>query len=173
MRTLSRVLLASCVVLFGAGVATARAQDAGWTNLSVSVARIDYDLSRVGAAPGIAVRTTRAFTPGLALELGGMYAKLDQQFESSTLFMPEAQLQYHWRLGRFSPYVGGGIGAAMHKWLFFTDWDPTLSAAVGTGVRLTDRLGLTGELRLRGHQFDFAGSTADLSVGLAWRLPAF
>ena len=33
---------------------------------------------------------------------------------------------------------------------FHTDWDPTLSFAVGTGVRLTERLGVTGEVRLRG-----------------------
>jgi hypothetical protein len=61
----------------------------------------------------------------------------------------------------------------MVKSSFHTDWDPTLSLAAGTGVRLSDRLGLTGEFRLRGHEREFTGTTAELSAGLAWSLPSF
>jgi hypothetical protein len=68
---------------------------------------------------------------------------------------------------------GGGIGAALVKSDFRTDWDPTLSVAVGTGVRVTERLGVTGEFRLRGHEWDFVGTTAEISAGLAWRFPSF
>jgi opacity protein-like surface antigen len=159
-------------MLFGAGASFAEAQDAGWTQIAVSASKIDYDLAGVGSTPGLAVRATRALTPGVAVELRGLFAVPELNFGRSTLFIPEAHLQYHWNLGRFSPYVGGGIGTALVKSRFHTDWDVALSTAVGTSVRLTDRVGLTGELRLRGHEMDFAGSTAEFSVGLAWRLPA-
>jgi hypothetical protein len=45
---------------------------------------------------------------------------------------PEAQLQYHWRAGRFRPYAGGGVGFAYVKSDFIgSDTDLTLSAACG------------------------------------------
>jgi hypothetical protein len=69
--------------------------------------------------------------------------------------------------------VGGGAGTALVKSSFHTDWDPTLSVASGTGVRLTDRLGVTGEFRLRMHEWRFTGTTTELSAGLVWRLPSF
>jgi hypothetical protein len=119
------------------------------------------------------VRASREFLPNVRLEFGGVFAKPDQQFGPSTLFLPEAQLQYRWNANRLSPYVGGGLGAALVRSDFHTDWDPTLSVAAGMGVRLTDALGLTGEVRLRGHEWRFTGTTAEVSAGLAWRLPSF
>jgi hypothetical protein len=71
------------------------------------------------------------------------------------------------------PYVGGGIGAALVKSDSRFDWDPTRSFAVGTGVRLAERLGVTGEFRLRGHEWDFVGTTAEISAELGWRFPSF
>ena len=168
-----RTVLLLLLVLGGAGASTAEAQESGWSDLTISAARIDYDLSGTGNAPGLAVRATRDLTRNVRLEVGGLYAKPAQQFGRSTLFMPEAQLQYHWALGRVSPYVGGGLGTALVKSDFHTDWDPTLSVAAGTGVRLTDRLGLIGEFRLRGHEWNFVGTTTDISAGLAWRFPSF
>jgi hypothetical protein len=156
-----------------AGASTAHAQESGWGDLSVSAANINYDLSGTGSSAGIAVRTRRNLTSNVGLELGGLFARPEQQFGPSTLFVPEAQLQYRWGAGRWSPYVGGGIGAALVKSDFRNDWDPTLSVAVGTGVRLTERLGVTGEFRLRGHEWDFVGSTAEISAGLAWRFGSF
>jgi hypothetical protein len=154
-------------------VSSAEAQQSPWGPLTVSAARIDYDLSGTGNAMGIAVRSTRSVTSNIQLEFGGLFAKPDQQFGPSTLFLPEAQLQYRWDFGRLSPYAGGGIGAAMVTSDFHTNWDPTLSFGVGTTVRLTDRLGVRGDFRLRGHQWDFVGTTAEISAGLAWQLPSF
>jgi len=151
----------------------AHAQTSGWGDLSISAARIDYDLSGTGSAPGFAIRTTRDLSPHVALEFGGVLAKPEQQFGTSSLFMPEAHVRYRWNVGRFSPYMSGGMGASLVTSAFHSDWDPTLSIAGGTGVRLTERLAVVGELRIRGHQFDFAGSTADISAGLAWRFPSF
>jgi hypothetical protein len=167
-----RLIVSIVCALAAAGVSTAHAQS-GWGDLTVSAARIDYDLSGTGTAAGVAVRTTRDLTSNVRIEFGGLFAKPKQQFGPSTLFVPEAQLQYRWDAGRVSPYVGGGIGAAVVKSAFDTAWDPTPSVAAGTGVRLTERLGVTGEFRLRGHEWNFVGTTAEISAGLAWRLPSF
>ena len=168
-----RLVVLAVFTLAVAGGSTAHAQEPGWGDLTVSAARIDYDLSGTGSAAGIAVRTRRDLTSNIGLEFGGLFAKPEQQFGPSTLFVPETQLQYRWAAGRWSPYVGGGIGAALVKSDFRSDWDPALSLAVGTGVRITERLGVRGEFRLRGHEWDFVGTTAEISAGLAWRFRPF
>lgn len=155
-----------------AGAPRAHAQTSSWGDLSVSAARIDFDLSGVGTSAGVAVRATRDLSSNVSVEAGGLFAKPDQQFGPSTLFIPEALLRYRWQAGRFAPYVGGGLGAALVTSSFGSNWDPTIAMAVGTGVRLTDRLGVNGEFRLRGHQWRFTGTTAEISAGLTWRLPA-
>jgi opacity protein-like surface antigen len=155
------------------GAPAAHAQDSPWGDLAISVARLDYDLSGVGSAPAFAVRATRDLSEHVRLEYGALFAKPDQQFGPSTLFIPEAQLQYRWNAGRVSPYVGGGIGTALVKSDFDSDWDPALSMAVGTGVSLTDRLGVRGEFRLRGHEWKFTGTSTEISGGLVWRFPSF
>jgi opacity protein-like surface antigen len=159
--------------LVSLSVCPAYAQHTSWGDLSASVARVDYDLSGVGSAPGVAVRLTRDLSSNVSLEVGGLFAKPDQQFGRSSLFMPEAQIRYRWNAGRLSPYVGGGLGTALVKSAFHSDWDPTLSVAAGTGVRLTDRLRVTGEFRLRAHEWRATGTTTELSAGLAWALPSF
>ena len=35
------------------------------------------------------------------------------------------------------------------------------------------RLAVTGEFRLRGHEWRFVGTTAEVSAGLAWRFASF
>ena len=173
MRISYRVVVSCLLAVAIASPLTAHAQGTSWGDLTVSAVRLDYDLSGVGTAPGLAVRTTRDLFSNVRLEFGALFVKPDQQFGPSTLFVPEAQLQYRWRTGRISPYVGGGLGAAIVKSAFHTDFDPTLSVAVGTGVRLTERVGVTGEFRLRGHEWRFTGTSAEISAGLAFRLPSF
>jgi hypothetical protein len=173
MRFGFKVMLAFIVSVAAAGVSPVAAQSSPWGDLAVSAVRVDYDLSGVGTAPGLAIRTTRDLSSNVSLEVGGLFAKPGQQFGPSTLFMPEAHVRYRWNTARVTPYVGGGLGTALVKSSFHTDWDPTLSVAAGTGVRLTDRLGLTGEFRLRGHEWRFTGTTTEVSAGLAWRFPAF
>ena len=171
MQFTSKGMLLCAFVFFAAGVTTAQAQDSSW-RLGASITRMDYDLSGTGHAPALAVRAERDLFSNVSLEVGGTYAKPSQQYGGSTLFMPEVQLHYNWTAGRVSPYAGGGIGTALRTAPLVNDWDPTLSAAGGAAVRLTDRLSLTGELRLRGHEWQFAGTTTELGVGLTWRLPA-
>ena len=164
-------LLAFTIVL-SAPAAPALAQGS-WGDVAVSGVAINYDLSGVGNAPGLAVRTTRDLSPHVVLEFRGMFARPDQQFGPSTLFVPEAQIQYRWNVARWSPFVGVGGGAALVKSPLVSDWDGTISFSGGTTVRLTNELGLIGEMRLRGVEYRFTGTVAEWGLGLAWRLPAF
>ena len=154
-------------------VGSASAQDSPRWNVGAAVVGVQYDLSGVGNAPGVAVRASRDVTRTLVLETRGLLAWPEQQSGRSTFFVPEAQLQYRWHVARFSPYIGAGGGVAMVKSPFRTEWDPTFSVSAGTDVSLTERVGLIGELRLRGIERRFTGSTAEGSLGMAWRLPSF
>jgi hypothetical protein len=48
-----------------------------------------------------------------------------------------------------------------------------MSAAAGTAVRVAERLALTGEFRLRAHEWRATGTTTEFSAGLSWRFRAF
>lgn len=164
----------TCVVVL-CGAASAHAQPSKWSDLSVTAGRVDFDLSGVGHTSGMAIRATRDLTPSVGLELRGLFARPCQQFQScrdigpASLFVPEAQLQYRWTAKRLEPFVGGGMGLSALKSSLGTRWDPTVVFSAGTGVRLTDRLALTGEFRLRGHELRFTGTSSEINAGLSWR----
>lgn len=100
-----------------------------------------------------------------------LVAKPDQQFGPSTLIAPDAQLQYHFRAGRFTPYLGAGVGFIRESAdVIETDWTQTVSFSGGSRVSLNDRVGLFGELRIRGVEWDFTGSTTDIMGGVVVRL---
>ena len=155
------------------GGSAAQAQNLSWGDLSVSAGRMEFDLSGTGHAPTVAVRATRDLSSRVRFEFGGVFAKPEQQFGSSTLFMPEVQLQYGWNAGRFAPYVGGGAGTALVTSDFHRDWDPTYSFGGGTTAWFTERLGAKGDFRLRLHEWRATGTSSEISGGLVWRLPAF
>jgi opacity protein-like surface antigen len=163
------------VLSFVAAVAipsSVSAQEAARWNFGLGPSLVQYDLVGVGNTPGVAVRAARDLSPHVVLETRGLFAWPDQTSGRSTMFIPEAQLQYRWNIARFSPFVGGGAGFARVSSPVRTDWDTTLSLAGGTGIRLTDRMGVIGELRLRGID-NFAASTAEWTVAMTWRLPTF
>ena len=164
-----RSLILSCVCLL-AGSGSAFAQSSTW-DFGISAARIDFDLSGTGSAAGVAGRAIRHITPHVGVEIRALFARPEQQSGPATLFAPDVQLQYRWRIGRFSPYVGGGVGVAAIDKPFRTDWNATTSVGGGMTMRLTDRVALIGELRLRGFEWDFVGSTGEWSIGLTWGLP--
>ena len=178
MRFAFRIIVCFASVLC-LSVGSAHAQDSSWGELSITAGRVDFDLSGVGTTSGVAVRTTRNLTSHVGLELRGLVARPCQQFQSckdvgpATLFVPEAQLQYRWNAGRVEPFVGAGLGVSALRSSLLTTWDPTVSFTAGSSVRLTDRLALSGEFRLRGHEFRFTGTTTEVNAGLSWRLPAF
>jgi hypothetical protein len=181
-----RAVLSLVAAILISTASPVQAQESSWGDVSVSTGRMDFDLNGTGHAPGVAVRAKRHFSPHLALEVGGAYARYcgyrsvtggeclpSQQDGTTSLFMPEAQLQYRWNIGRVSPYLGGGMGLSRRGGQNFSRWDPTFSTAVGAAVYVTDRLGISGEFRLRGHETRFTGTTSEVSAGLAWRFPRF
>lgn len=155
-----------------AGIARDAHAQAAQHTLAAGVGVVQYDLNGVGNAAGITVRATRAVTDHLAIEGSLPVSWPAQAFGGSRLFVPEAHLQYHWLAGRFRPYAGGGAGFAWTDAgaVGTSDVNLTMSVAGGTRFDLTDRLALLGELRLRGIERDFAGSTADWMGGVSWRL---
>jgi hypothetical protein len=156
-------------VLLGVGTATAHAQ-AAQNTLVAGFGAVNFDLSGTGVAPGMTIRATRALTDHLALEGSFPISWLTEDFGRSRLFAPEAQLQYHWQAGPFRPYVGGGAGVAWrHRGVFGnSDADLTLSVAGGTRFDLTPRVALLGEMRVRGFETRFVGSTAEWLGGVSW-----
>ena len=169
-RVFSSVCLALLIVLFSTP-RVAHAQAAQHT-LVAGAGVVQYDLNGVGNAAGMTIRGTRALTDHLALEGSLPVAWPMQTFGRTTLFAPEAHLQYHWLAGRFRPYAGGGGGLSWTDAGVFgtSDVNLTLSVAGGTRFDVTGRLALLGELRLRGIKRNFAGSTAEWMGGLSWRL---
>jgi hypothetical protein len=173
MRFRSSALFALALMFSSPLVSAAFAQDPSWGDFALAPVVINYDLSGTGTTAGFAGRVTRDLTPHVAIEARGLFARPEQQFGTSSLFIPEAQVQYRWNIGRVSPYVGGGIGMAIVRSTFRDDIDPTLSAGGGARVKLTERVGLLGEMRLRGIEWGFVGSVAEWTVGLSWRLGEF
>ena len=165
--------------LFGATAAHAQNPTSSLGDVSVTAGRVDYDLSGTGHTSGLAIRWVKDLNSSVSLELRGLFARPCQQFQScddvgpATLFVPEAQLQYRWKVARLEPFVGAGLGLSTLRSSFHTAADPTVVFSAGTGVRLTERLALTGEFRLRGHEFRFVGTSTEVNAGLSWRLPAF
>lgn len=157
-----------CLLLLSIAAA-ARAQEGSW-RMAASGVIVQYDLSGTGNAPGVAFGVARDLPANLAVQVRALYARPEQQFGPSTLFVPEAQIQRRWHLARVSPFVGAGLGVATQTSPLRTEWDPTVSVGGGAGVSLTDRHELIGELRLRGIEWRFTGSTAEWSLGLAWKL---
>jgi hypothetical protein len=141
------------------------------SEVAITAVAMDYDLSGTGQTMALAAGATRDLGSHLVLEGRGLLAKPNQQFGRSTLFVPEAHLHYRWNLGRLRPYAGGGIGTVAVFSDLGNDWAPTLSVAGGTAVRIAPQLSLIGEMRIRGVEWRFAGSTAEWSLGLGWRLP--
>lgn len=149
----------------------AMAQGAAQHSITAATGVMDFDLSGTGQAWSGAARAARALTDHLAVEVGASFAQPTQDFGRSTFIAPEAHLQYHWRAGRVRPFAGGGIGFShVRADLVRNETDFTWSAAGGARIDLSPRLSLVGEMRVRGIEVDFTGSTAEWVGGITWWL---
>jgi outer membrane protein W len=162
-----RRLSFALILITAAGITPAFAQSERETSILAGAGVMNYDLSGTGTKPAFTGRVSHELGANFVLEGSVLFAKPEQQFGPSTLIVPEVQLQYHWPVGRFTPYLGAGLGVARHSADDLeTDWSPAISVAGGSRVSLNDRVGLFGELRLRGIEWDFAGSTTDIMGGI-------
>lgn len=166
--------LSIALALIAAGSVSAYAQHD--TSLLIGGGAMNFDLSGTGTTPAFTARVSRELGANVVAEGGLVIARPDQQFGRPTLVAPEVQLQYHLPVGPFTPYLGAGVGAMRESAIDVGDiaipaeWSPTISFAGGTRVSINERIGLFGELRVRGVDWNFAGSTADITGGVALRL---
>lgn len=139
--------------------------------VAVSNGAFNFDLSGTGTTPSVGVSADWPLTNNVLIEGGIVVARPQQQFGRTTYIIPEAQLQYRWQLGRFMPFVGGGVGAGIdfrNELFGGTRTDLALSTTGGLRAKINDSLGVRGEFRLRGFGRDFSGSGAEIRGGLFW-----
>jgi outer membrane protein W len=167
IRTLSLALL-----IIGAGAVPGFAQAERETSLLLGGGVMNFDLSGTGTTAAFTARVSREIGANFVFEGGVLFARPEQQFGDSTLVVPEVQLQYHFRAGRFTPYLGAGVGIAfVRDDVILTDSRrSTVAFAGGTRVSLNDRAGLFGEFRVRGFDWDFVGTSTDVVGGVVVRL---
>jgi hypothetical protein len=165
---LSIFVVAAVLVVAGSGRAHAQ-EFAARNTIGVTGGAINFDLSGTGTTSGFAARGTRALTPHLAIEFGSLFAWPDLQGGRAMLVIPEAHLQYHWRVGNFAPYAGGGVGFAYQsREGSRSATNLVLSGAGGVRAYVSEGIALMGEFRLRGHERDFSGTTAEWMGGLSF-----
>jgi hypothetical protein len=131
-----------------------------------------WDLSGTGDSFTMGARADVALNRIVLFEGGFSWFAADQQFgDTTTVFLPEVQGQVEYP-ARLAPYVGLGVGLAVDfrdELDGGTQTDPTFVGALGVRFDVNDALGLRAELRVRGHEPDFAGTTADWVGGVSWR----
>jgi hypothetical protein len=170
-----RLQLAAAVLAAAAAApAHAHAQAGASTRPSIAVGAgvSQFDLSGTGTAPVFTARVDYPLGRVLLAEGGVAVARPDQQFGDTTTFVvPEVGVQIQLPR-RVAPYLGVGVGAALdfrRERDGGTVSDPTFSGAAGVRAWLTERVGLRGELRVRGIGTRFTGSAAEWTGGAALR----
>jgi len=126
-----------------------------------------FDLSGTGTTPVVGARVEAEVTSWLIAEGALGVIRPTEQFSRPALFtIPEAQLQVQWRAHGVRPYLGAGGG-----WVIASGGSTgTLSGAGGVRVAVPKtRIDARGELRVRGIGASFTASTAEWTLGAAYR----
>ena len=173
-RNLSLIVVVIVLIFTGVNAATAQEIAAARNTITASTGSMNFDLSGTGNTWNLAVRGTRALTPNLALEVGGLFARPDLQgsIGAGTVILPEVQLQYHWRVNKVAPYAGGGVGFIHQRREFPGTTISTNNLALGAvgGARFyfNDRVSALGEFRIHAIERDFTGTTAEIMGGVSY-----
>jgi hypothetical protein len=159
--------LAMAVALAGPGAA--RAQSV--SEISLGGGMMDYDLSGVGQTLTLTVRAVAPLSRTFLLEPGIVWARPDLQGGGgATLLIPEVQVQAQLPLGAvLAPYLGAGVGAGLAFAEGDNEYDVALSAGAGVRIDVGGLLGVVIDGRVHGYGTDFAGSSAELTIGLRLR----
>ena len=131
-----------------------------------------FDLSGTGSAPLFVARAGWDWRRNLVLEVGASISRLDQDIATTTLLIPDAQIQAQAHVGNWRPYfgLGGGIAIdARNEALGGWDTEPVVSASAGARVWFRRWLAARGELRVHGIGSGFEGAAAEWSGGIQWR----
>jgi hypothetical protein len=152
----------------------AAAQEPAPRHVAAVVGLFQYDLSGTGLAPMLALRGTTPVSSVITLEAGVLAARPRQQFGETTTFLaPELQAQLALPFTSILPYMGLGLGGALGFRSSAAGGrtnEISLSGSLGIRGQVWDRYGLQAEFRGRGIGLDFAGSSAEYTVGVTRRI---
>ncbi len=171
MRLIRLAFAATLTVL---AAVSAAAQDALPRHVTTSVGLFQYQLTRSGYAPMVAVRGSIPTSSVLLFEGGLVASRPQQQVGGGTVFLaPEGQLQLVLPFERILPYMGLGAGAVFDfrsSEMGGMDANFTVSASIGVRAWLLRRGGFQVEYRGRGIGYDFDGTSSEYTAGMIWRL---
>jgi hypothetical protein len=165
-------LALAAIALFAASPATAQHIDQGRFHIAATIGHTEYDLAGVGSSNVYSARGGVRLNRILGVEGLLGYTSVAEDGGNTSLYLPEAQLQARWPLGRVSPFVGGGVGmivADSFDDAIKTDSDVTFSSAAGVELGVGAGVMLIGEVRVRGVGTRFAGSTGDFNIAVGYR----
>ncbi|MEX2571204.1 MAG: hypothetical protein WD737_07840 [Gemmatimonadota bacterium] len=151
------------------GVADPDAPDSHFT---AAIGLFQFELDGDGLAPMLAVRGARPIGGVLMLEGSLVAARPGQDSGTSTILVPEAQVQLGIPFPGVLPYMGLGAGASFD--LRDSDaggaqTDLSLSGSLGVRGWIGERLAIVGEFRGRGLGVDFERTSAEYTIGASWR----
>lgn len=158
------------VLLLVGGVAGLSAQEEPPArNASVAVGLLQYDLASNGLAPMLAVRVGTPISSVLVLEGALAAGRPEQLGASSTLLIPEAQVQLSLPFTRILPFMGLGVGAALDLG-GESSVDLTISGSLGVRAWIGEQMGIVGEYRGRGIGLDFERTASEYTIALSRRI---
>jgi hypothetical protein len=144
------------------------------TAASIHGGIFQYDLAGTGTVRHLAARLEVPVDRIVGIEGSVGYSRPGAEpDEATTMLIPELQARAEWPGTRLAPFFGLGVGAAVvleGAGQNGRDTDLTVAGAGGMRLRVSDRLALQGELRVRGIGSRFQGSSSEWTTGLVWRL---
>lgn len=155
-------LVATFTLAFGAAAERMAAQ-----SFTIAAGVSSYDLSGTGSEAVGSLRLDGPVATGLRWQAGlGLFQYEPQFGDESTLFLPEAGLEWHPPLGRVPLYIGAGVGANLETGP--GENEPTLYGAIGLDLGAGASATLRPELRVRAVD-PWVGTMADVTLGLRFR----
>lgn len=168
-----KLAILTALAAIGAAAPLSAQETAPPAHISFNTGLFQFDLSGTGYSPMVAVRAATPIAHVLQVEGALLAARPGQQFATTTYLVPEAQIQLVLPFSVISPYMGLGAGAAIDfrdDEFGGTQADLTISGSLGIKGWVSDSLGAQAELRARGVELDFVGSTSEWTLGLLWRI---
>lgn len=167
-----RIVSLVAALLFLASAATAQVP-APPAHLIVQTGLFQFDLNGDGYSPMMAGRLVLPISTVLMMEGSLLAARPGQDFgETTTLLIPEAQVQLVLPFARLVPYIGLGAGAALDLRSSEAGGRKsfaTYSGSVGGKYWLRKTLGFQVEYRTRGIGSD-GGAANEFGVALLWQI---
>jgi hypothetical protein len=162
----------SLLSIAGVDALSAQAAPLSGSGIALMGGAAQYDLSGTGTTGVVSIRLDDMPKRWLVTELSLAYLHPPMQSGArETLLIPEGQLQVQVPFSYVMPYLGIGGGAAFAHAGGHSETTATASVATGLRVILPNApVSLQAELRVRGIGSSFAGSTAEWTGGLRWRL---